>query len=326
MKQATLSFYEDKTRLVLAHIVQHLDEPLDLGALAKLACLSPFHFHRVFRALVGETPVALARRLRLERAAHRLLADRADPPPITTLAFEAGFETHEAFSRAFRAAFATSPSAFRQEALTPPDGCARPLSGRLAAPSGVHFEPPAPDFVNPVSFVLSFPTTTRGAHPMDVSIRTQPALRAFAVRHTGPYNQIGAAFGRLGGLIQSSNLFKDALVQGPGGMIAVYYDDPEGVPPAELLADAALLMRPEATLPAGETGLTELTLPAGRYATTIHRGPYERLGDVWARFYGQWLPQSGERLAESPSYELYRNTPMEVAPQDLETELYIPLA
>lgn len=334
MRSATRSFYEEKTRLVVAHIVQHLDEPLDLAALAKRACLSPFHFHRVFRAIVGETPAALARRLRLERAAHQLgsgaLASPSphDGPSITDVAFEAGFESHEAFSRAFRAAFATSPSAFRALALGPRDGCAPPPSPRIPSPSGVHFDAVSPDVVNDLSlFPLAFSPSPTGTISMDVTIQTKPALRAFAVRHIGPYNQIGAAFGRLGGLIQSRNLFKDARIQGPGGMIAVYYDDPEGVAPAELRADAALLMRDDVPLTEADitAGLTELTLPAGRYATTLHRGPYDQLGDVWARFYGQWLPASGERLAESPSYELYRNSPMDTPPAALETELYVPL-
>jgi AraC family transcriptional regulator len=71
--------------------------------------------------------------------------------------------------------------------------------------------------------------------------------------------------------------------------------------------------------------LGEQELPAGRYATTTHIGPYEALGDVWARFMGEWLPRSGERMKDGVSFEIYRNTPGEVPKEKLRTELYIPL-
>ena len=85
-----------------------------------------------------------------------------------------------------------------------------------------------------------------------------------------------------------------------------------------------------------EAGVREIRHPAvvrvrhierhfRRYARTVHEGSYELLGDAWARFTGQWLPSSGERLGDGLSYEIYLNTPMEVAEQQLRTELYLPL-
>src|SRR3954464_7079434 len=69
MKPATHSFYTDAVRRVIEHVVSHLGEALALETLAEQACLSPFHFHRVFRGMVGETPVELVRRPGLGRAA-----------------------------------------------------------------------------------------------------------------------------------------------------------------------------------------------------------------------------------------------------------------
>src|SRR6476659_10265707 len=111
MKPDTRTFYEQAVQRAIEHIVRSLDEALDLETLAEQACLSPFHFHRVFRGMVGETPLELVRRLRLERAAWRLLHSDA---PVTAIAFDAGYETHEAFTRAFRASYADSPSGFRR--------------------------------------------------------------------------------------------------------------------------------------------------------------------------------------------------------------------
>src|SRR5207237_5293579 len=94
------------------HIHDHLDEDLSLEKLARLAHFSPFHFHRICKALVGESVYEYVRRLRLEAAAILLkITDRS----VTHIAFDAGYETHEAFTRAFRQLFGVSPSQFRAD-------------------------------------------------------------------------------------------------------------------------------------------------------------------------------------------------------------------
>ncbi len=113
MKAETRSFYVQVVQRVVEHVAQHLDEALALDLLAARACLSPFHFHRVFRGMVGETPVELARRLRIERAAWQLAHT---PLSVTAIAFNAGFETHEAFTRAFRSCYGAPPSDFADAA------------------------------------------------------------------------------------------------------------------------------------------------------------------------------------------------------------------
>src|ERR1051326_2350905 len=124
---ATLKDYKQRLLRVLVHIQQHLDDSLGLGELAAIACFSPHHFHRVFKGMVGETVMGHVRRLRLERAAGELkLGHRS----VTDIAFQAGYETHEAFSRAFKAKYGIAPILFR----------ARPrLSVADQAPSGVHY-------------------------------------------------------------------------------------------------------------------------------------------------------------------------------------------
>jgi AraC family transcriptional regulator len=109
----TRSFYEGIVSTAVNRIAGALDEALDLGALAAEARLSPLHFHRIFRGLVGETVL----RLRLERAATSLVRSEAS---VTTIAFDAGYETHESFTRAFRDAFGRPPSEFRARARTQP--------------------------------------------------------------------------------------------------------------------------------------------------------------------------------------------------------------
>lgn len=106
-RETTLRDYKERLLRVLVHIQQRLDEPLPLAGLAQLACLSPHHFHRVFTGMLGESVASHIRRLRLERAATNL---KLSNQPIVQIALAAGYETHEAFTRAFRVAFGVSPT------------------------------------------------------------------------------------------------------------------------------------------------------------------------------------------------------------------------
>lgn len=300
MKDATRSSYVAAIHRAVRRVVDGLDDAVDLGALAREAALSPLHFHRIFRGFVGETAVELHRRLRLERAAWRL--GTADDP-VTRVAFDAGYETHESFTRAFRDAYGCPPSEFR----------ARPASRRprpeLAAPNGVHFAPSRQEITIQLTEEALF---------MDVHIETLAERRVAAVAHRGPYNTIGAAFERLDALARAAGLADRPDCT----LVALYHDDPDATPAAELRSEAGLVVPEGVALPAG---LHETRIAAGRYARTTHVGPYSGLGDVWARFMGQWLPRSGRRLGAGVSYEHYLNTPMTAPPGELRTDVYIPL-
>jgi AraC family transcriptional regulator len=132
MRAITLWDYKKRMLRVLSHIQQHLDDPLELGQLARLANFSPYHFHRVFAGMVGEPLREYIRRLRLERAALKLSNRKA---PVIEIALGAGYQSHEAFTRAFRGGFGMSPSRFR-------GAQGRAAKGRSA--SGLHYRPDAP--------------------------------------------------------------------------------------------------------------------------------------------------------------------------------------
>jgi len=95
---------------LLVHIQAHLDEDLSLAVLSAKASLSPAHFQRTFQALVGETPKNYVARLRLERAAFRLLIH---DETFLDIALDCGFQNHETFTRAFRRRFGMPPSSYR---------------------------------------------------------------------------------------------------------------------------------------------------------------------------------------------------------------------
>ena len=96
---------------VMRYIREHINEPLNRERLAAVAGFSVPHFHRVFTAHVGESAASYVRRLRLERAGRKLRMGAVD---ITEVALAAGYDTHAAFSKAFKQQFGLSPSEFRQ--------------------------------------------------------------------------------------------------------------------------------------------------------------------------------------------------------------------
>ncbi len=280
MRTETGESYQERINRVLVHIQQRLDEPLPLDELAGVAAFSPYHFHRIFTGMVGESVKEHVRRLRLERAAGRL-RDTADP--VTDIAFDAGYQTHESFTRAFRAMFGEAPSGFRENRR-------EVLAQTVAHPA-------------------------RG--PLEVRIEQVGLTRLAFVRHVGPFGEVGKAWGKLYAWAGRSGLL------GPTAeMLGVVHDDPEITPPERLRYDAAIVVN-ERVRPTGEVGIEELA--AGEYAVALHKGPYLALNDTYSRLCGEWLPASGREARSVPSFEIYRNSPMNTPPDQLLTEIYIPL-
>jgi len=152
---------------------------------------------------------------------------------------------------------------------------------------------------------------------MKVDVVDQPELHLASVRHVGSYTRIPEAFQRLNELVTKAKLGnRDAL------LVGIYHDDPMTVPEAKLRSEAAITVAAKTKLP---KGLTELVVPAGRYARTTHLGPYTGLGAVWTHLRNDWLKSSGEKLGNGMSYEIYRNTPMNAKPDELVTDVYLSL-
>ncbi len=93
------------------YIRTHMDEPLNREVLAAVVGFSVPHFHRIFTACAGEAVASYVRRMRLERAGRKLRMGAVD---ITEVALAAGYDTHAAFSKAFKQQYGLSPSEFRR--------------------------------------------------------------------------------------------------------------------------------------------------------------------------------------------------------------------
>lgn len=268
---------------VFKWLADHLDNGVDLDTLADVACLSPYHFHRVYHAMQGETVTETVRRLRLHRAAVELITGEL---PVQRIARRAGYGSQEAFTRAFKAAYTVPPARYRASFVP------IPAAGRLE---------------DAMEATLTY----------QVTIRDSSTIRVAALPHRGDYQKIGTTFERLAALASAQNLFGQTARS-----FGIYYDDVSAVPRESLRSDACLSVPADWT-PSGELELREIR--GGRYAVTLHVGPYAELERAYKWLYGTWLAQSGEELADAPCIEEYLNDARTVPPTELKTEVWLPL-
>jgi AraC family transcriptional regulator len=164
---------------------------------------------------------------------------------------------------------------------------------------------------------VDFQTLQAAGRELAVSIRCVAGMHIAFMRHVGPYDGVGETW---------SKLFTWA---GPRGLlgphtriVGVVHDDPEVTPPERIRYDAGLIVNHDVK-PAGEIGVQDIG--GGEYAVAAHRGPYGGLGETYAKLCGQWLPAAGREPCSGPAFEIYCNSPRETRPEDLVTEIYIPL-
>ena len=296
MRQRTRLDHEARIEEAVAYLLENLDEPIDLGELADQVCMSRFHFHRVFQALLGETVGEMARRLRMERAAHAL---RTTAAPITMIAFEAGYATLEAFIRAFRGAFGYSPSAFRKKLTYP---------GLLPTRNGVHFDDSGGERLRFIA-----PT---GEPKMKIDVREFPDRRVVAMPHRGPYYMIGQVFGAMAQWQRETGI-------AAGPHVGIFYDDPNVVPADQLRSHAGLLIADDVTIV--DPRVEVVTLRSGLYAIATYVGPYDGLPQAWNELYVNWFPTSGYELGDGVSFEIYLDDCTVVPPEQVRTEICISL-
>jgi AraC family transcriptional regulator len=166
--------HERRMHRVLDHIHDHPAGDLSLDALADVAAMSRFHWHRVFRAITGETAAQAVRRVRLHGASVALVHGQE---PLAKVARTVGYPNAASFARAFTEAYGMSPTAFRNR------GDLRPFP-----PTRIPKE------------MTMYP----------IEIRQEPARRLAATPHTGPYHGISRAFQKLSATMAARNLFAHA--------------------------------------------------------------------------------------------------------------------
>ena len=151
----------------------------------------------------------------------------------------------------------------------------------------------------------------------EIEIRNLPQIDIAALLHRGAYDAASETYDKLDRLCDARDLWRLSR-----GLIMVFCDDPDQVAMADLRSYAGIEVAPGLDVSAP---LVTLTLPAGRHAVLHHTGPYTGLRAAYDQIYTDWFPTSGEAPGKAWAFERYLNTPLNTAPEDLRTDICIPL-
>lgn len=290
---------------VLEHIDRHLDERLDLEALARVANFSSFHFHRLFAAWMGETIGEYLRRRRIEVGALRLAAQPR--VPVLRVALSVGFASAEAFARAFKARFGETPSSWRSaehrkrhQADRNPDQVDRKPDQAAANRT--------PDDGNMKNTSID----------LNVKLVDRQPVTAAYFRHVGPYGPELAKF-----WIESVApwMATNNLLGRP--RYGISHDDAGITAPDKLRYDAGVEVPEDFT---GTGSYMKTVIPGGKYASGRFKGTGDQLPAAWESMLREWLPDSGMQLDARPFFEYYP-TDARFDPQTgvLECDICIPI-
>lgn len=261
----------------------------DLDALAAIAHYSPFHFHRVYRALTGETIGRTVQRLRVVKALQRLAHSDAS---VTEIALLAGYDTPQALARVLRDTVDASASELRMD----PQRMANSIE-QLSRP---------------------LPLAEQTA-PLSVEVITLEPFEVVALRAQGAFDDMDAVFGELFGWAA-----EQGLVEQLQQLIGMPLGDHRELPADELLFDCALAF--DAELPVLPASLQRQVLGGGRMARLRHVGSYSLLEDATDQLLRDWLPGSGHALRDAPLHYHFLDDPEDVPEAILRADIYVPLA
>jgi len=281
-KKTTREEYQKCVNAVVDYINLHLGEEIDLKSLAKISHFSPFYFHRIMKAFLGEPIGTFIVRTRTETAA-RLL--RYTDLPIADIAYRIGYSSSSSLSKVFKQFYGISPLEYR----------------------------------NNKNFVIMKPAIIHSELKLKREIKELPVRNMIYIRLFGDYklNDYCGTWMRLQQFVQ-----EEKLPMGEVMPYCIFHDDPKVTPIEKLRTDVCMVM-PAAVTPKGNIGFKQL--PAGRYAIFLYKGSYEHLQSVYDTIYGKYIPEMECTFRDEASAERYLNHPADTAPDELLTEIYIPI-
>lgn len=290
--------YVESINRAIDYVVSNLAEPLVLADVARAARFSPFHFHRVFQSLLGETVHDFVKRVRLERA----LSIMAHDPKrsLTDVGRACGFASSSDFSRSFKRRYGVPPSAFDLEEWR--DTRRGELDAiAQSADEPLRFERPEPG-ENPDKF--------------EAQVRQLPARTVAYIRVPDPY-QPDAVTGAADALVAWAEERQCA----DGQWLGYMWDDPTVVPLNKCRYDVAVVV--DDVQPAGRIGRYEF--PPMRVAEVLVNGPIEVEQRAWDWLYGTWLPASRYVPDDQPGFEAWVGRPFAHGTEHFELYAQLPV-
>lgn len=287
----------DRLYPVWEQIERNLHGRLGLNQLAFLSNFSPYHFHRFFRKHQGESPQSYIKRLRIEKAAYEL---KTADFPILEIALEAGYDSNEAFTRAFKRYLGKTPSQYRAELQK---RRARGLR-KKTAPA------PPPDLVGALD-------------PAEFRIRTTPPLRLVYVRHVGPYAELPGPRPD-SPEVQGLLAYLRAIGSAPENhkWIGISHDDPDATPPEKIRFDLGVTVGADI---AAARGLGLQMLPGGKHLQARYRGDYSGLPRVYDWLLNEYAPAQKMRVQNAAPFEAYLKSFASEGPALQVTDIFIPV-
>lgn len=289
MRKTAAQRYVQGIERVAARLQQAIDrqQPLpDLAELAAVAHLSPFHFHRVYRALAGETVGQTVARLRLSAALQAL----SQGASVTAAALAVGYDSPQALARAFRARLDVTPASLRGNAAAATEQLAR-----LAAPAAGSDDA-----------------------PLQVTVREVAPFEVVVLRQRGAFADLDRGYGRL-----FDWALRVGLAERLQRLVGLPLSDHRDVAAAAHVYDCAMDFGPGAPTP--PSPMARRVIGGGRYAVLRHVGPYEGLEDALDRLLAQWWSGSGHALRDAPVFHHFLDDPEQVPAAILRADIHLPV-
>lgn len=290
-KELSRQEYTARINRVMDYIGKNISQVIDLSVMADIASFSPYHFHRIFTFITGETPNNFVSRIRLERAA--VLLQDSTKDTISEIAFRCGFINVSSFSRAFKSFFGVSAKEFRRldKAIYIKNGIRYSKNYKPISKIGKNIQQ-----VN--EQICSVELNELIIMDTKIEIKQMPELNLIYCRHMGAFNKIGQAY---------EKLFKWAvprgLVTSSTKTVTVYHDDPAVTGVEKVRQDASIIVEKDVKVE-GEIGKS--TVSAGKYAIGHFEIKETEFELAWNTMCS-WLTESGYQPGEGSTYELYHN-------------------
>lgn len=284
--------YRNQFMDVVNYIDANLDGELDVERLCQLAYLSKYHFHRQFSSHFGMPVISFVRLLRLKKAAFQL-AYRIDEK-IVDIALANGYESHEAFSRAFKKHFGKSPFEFRKT----PDW----------TPWRSKYEP-----------VIKLRTKIMNENTIfKVDLIDFPETSIAVLEHRGAPNLLGNAIQKF---IEWRKI--NHLPPNKSKTFNLVYDDPAVTAPENFRFD--LCCSVDFEVEPNEYGVVSKIIPAGKCAVVRHVGSDDSIGAVVNFLYSKWLLDSDFEVRDFPIFFERVSFFPEVSENEMITDIYLPI-
>ncbi len=289
---------------VKTHIEKNVTENLPLAELASVANFSPFHFQKIFKSIVGETPKQYIKRLRLEATAHHIVLK-----PETSLlevAIQYGFNSLEAFSRAFKNYYGLSPDIFRKKTN---EGKTAILQSKTNASKK--------NGINPTSFLPS--EIDKESESIDVKVAKLPPRKLIYTSVT--LKDIDTVINGYERIKQWA--FARGLLNANTEIFALMRDYPAftALEKCRFLTCISVDSKPDIS---GEIGYQEI--PSRTYATFRINGGVDELVKSVTKFATQWLPESGFEINHAPAIIIPLDDPITNHPHDISYQFYLALS